>query len=215
MAGAGVDATDLGREPRTDDRESRPLPPGTTASAIAEYARRSQCWQAWNGATRSDGVLFGDLEAMEMRQTAICRAPPTGRGRPELAARAATSTLGSCRRLGEQNAVLTLALPNAYFAELGLPRLQMFGNMGEPFEPPHTDPYVRWRWSGGAPRTYLYPDLSRTHARHTIEKGGAVSRSPRVGLASDGSEAALAVLRRSTEPAHRRRRRCVAPTSTV
>jgi RNA-directed DNA polymerase len=51
---------------------------------------------------------------------------------------------------------LALALPNAYFDSLGIPRLTV-PIIAQPAEPPYTDPYVRWcDRESGRPLTYVY-----------------------------------------------------------
>ncbi len=46
---------------------------------------------------------------------------------------------------------LSIALPNAYFDSLGIPRLTV-KPIAEPAEPPDADPHVRWCGRGGAVR---------------------------------------------------------------
>ena len=150
MAGAGVDATDLRREPRTDDRGSRPLLAGM-ARLFRDMRDTLSAGQL--GTVDQATAAFGDLEAMETRKTAICPAPPTGRGR------------GTGRQSGDQR-TRPLALGEQPGVRL-CPTERLFRRVrtaaprcsaiGEPFEPPHTDPYARWRGRGGASRLTPIP----------------------------------------------------------
>lgn len=61
------------------------------------------------------------LEAVEARPHALCQTAATRGGRAELAAKTAGSAHGPWRLA--LSPALALALPNAYFASLGIPSL--------------------------------------------------------------------------------------------
>ena len=85
---------------------------------------RSAIWKQWK---RGDG--------------AVCRVTQTGCGQRLLPRkrRAALMVRGGWRT----RPALTIALPNAYFDSLGIPRLTV-NPIAQPAEPPDADPHVRW-----------------------------------------------------------------------
>jgi RNA-directed DNA polymerase len=133
----GTDATDAGREHRTDGRE------------LARYLRG---WIGYFGKCETPSVLEGLEEWLRRRlRSAIWKQWKRGPVRfaelrkrgvgKDLAAKTAGSAHGPWRLANSP--ALNIALPNAYFDSLGIPRLTV-RSIAQPAEPPDADPHVRW-----------------------------------------------------------------------
>jgi hypothetical protein len=116
-AGAGTDEPDAGCEHRTDGRRTSTLYAGLDRllRAVSDAFRVGQ-----PGGVGPAQAAVGDLEAVEAGKVRFAELRKRGVGK-DLAAQT-TGSAHSPWRLANSPA-LAIALPNAYFASLGLPRL--------------------------------------------------------------------------------------------
>ena len=132
--------------------EVDPIPAGLDW-LLREVSKRLRCWKAWNSGS---GAGFGLRSGSSGSGVGtVCRTPKRGVGK-DLAAQTAGSAHGPWRLADSPG--LHIALPNAYFDSLGIPRLTV-PPIAQPAEPPYADPHVRWCGRGEAGEASPYPDF--------------------------------------------------------